>query len=199
MLTIGLTGGIGSGKSSVSEWFKEKGVPVIDADQIVHELLDGDQDIIAELVAEFGTDILDVSGEKINRRVLGFKVFADEKARRRLEQIIQPRVNNIMRQERINLERKGFNICVWDAPLLIEGGLRLEVDQIWLVWVPRDVQIERVYGRDKLSRTEIIDRILAQMDLDEKKKLSNVVIDNSGSWTDTQAQLEYQYFKIQHN
>jgi dephospho-CoA kinase len=197
MLTIGLTGGIGSGKSSVSKWFKEKGIPVIDADQIVHELLDGNQEAIAELVKEFGTDILDASGEKINRRALGLKVFNDEKSRRRLEQIIQPRVNNIMRQERINLERRGFNICVWDAPLLIEGGLRLEVDQVWVVWVPREVQIERVYGRDKLSRTEIIDRILAQMDLDEKKKLSDVLIDNSGSWNDTQAQLEYHYYKLE--
>lgn len=197
MFTIGLTGGIGSGKSSVSQWFKEKGVPVIDADKIVHSLLDGDQEVIAELVAEYGADILDDSGKKINRRVLGSKVFGDEQARRKLEQIIQPRVNNIMRQERINLERKGFKLCVWDAPLLIEGGLRQEVDQVWVVWVPRDVQIERVSDRDNLTREEITSRILAQMSLDEKRKISDIVIDNSGNWTQTQTQLEEFYKTVQ--
>jgi dephospho-CoA kinase (EC 2.7.1.24) len=193
MLTIGLTGGIGSGKSSVSQWFKEKGIPVMDADKIVHSLLDGDQEAIAELVAEFGTEILDVSGEKINRRVLGGKVFGDEQARRRLEQIIQPRVNSIMKQKRANLEKQGFTLCVWDAPLLFEGGRRKDVDQVWVVWVPQEIQIERVFGRDKLTKNEILDRILAQMPLDEKIKLSDVVVDNSGSWEQTLAQLEDYY------
>jgi len=198
MLTIGLTGGIGSGKSSVSQWFKDKGIPVIDADKIVHSLLDGDQEAITELVNEFGPEILDETGEKINRRVLGAKVFGDEQARRRLEQIIQPRVNSTMAQERNNLEKQGFTLCVWDAPLLIEGGLRKAVDQVWVVWVPQEVQIERVFGRDKLSKTEILDRILAQMPLDEKIKLSDVVVDNSGNWEKTLAQLEgyYQEFLI---
>ncbi|MHB8126723.1 MAG: dephospho-CoA kinase [Desulfitobacteriaceae bacterium] len=197
MLTIGLTGGIGSGKSSVAQWFKEQGVPIIDADQIVHNLLNSDQKIISELVDEFGNEILDTSGEKINRQVLGSKVFGDKQARHKLEQIIHPHVVRIMRQERIDLEHEGLKICVWDVPLLFEGGLHKYVDQVWVVWVPQEVQIQRVLGRDKLTRTEIIDRILAQLSLNDKLKFADVVIDNSGDWTHTQTQLEELFSVIQ--
>ncbi len=188
MLIIGLTGGIGSGKSSVAKWFKEQGIPVLDADQIVHSLFHDDQDILTELVEEFGEEILDTQG-KINRQVLGRKIFDDDQARHKLEKIVHPRVSKKMQQEQIKLENEGFQLCIWDVPLLLEGGLEDSVDQVWVVWVPREVQIQRVLGRDKLTREEIMARIMAQMPLDDKVKLANVVIDNSGNWSQTQNQL----------
>ncbi|MFZ3101010.1 MAG: dephospho-CoA kinase [Desulfitobacteriaceae bacterium] len=188
MLIIGLTGGIGSGKSSVAKWFKEQGIPVLDADQIVHSLFNNDQALLTELVKEFGEGILDTQG-KINRQVLGRKIFDNDQARHKLEKIVHPRVSKKMRQEQIKLEKEGVQLCVWDVPLLLEGGLKDSVDQVWVVWVPREVQIQRVLGRDKLTREEIMARIVAQMPLDDKVKLANVVIDNSGNWSQTQNQL----------
>ncbi len=197
MLTIGLTGGIGSGKSSVAKWFKDQGIPVLDADQIVHNLLNSDQEIISELVKEFGAEIMDSQGNKINRQVLGRKVFANEHARHRLEQIIHPRVSMKMQLDRNKLEQEGRTLCILDIPLLLEAGFNKDVDQIWVVWVPREVQIQRVLGRDKLTREEIMARIVVQMPLDDKVKLANVVIDNSQNWTQTQTQLENLYNAIQ--
>ena len=197
MLTIGLTGGIGSGKSSVAKWFKDQGIPVLDADQIVHNLLNSDQEIISELVREFGAEIMDSQGNKINRQVLGRKVFANEHARHRLEQIIHPRVSMKMQLDRNKLEQEGRTLCILDIPLLLEAGFNKDVDQIWVVWVPREVQIQRVLGRDKLTREEIMARIVVQMPLDDKVKLANVVIDNSQNWTQTQTQLENLYNAIQ--
>lgn len=197
MLTIGLTGGIGSGKSSVAQWFKEQGIPVLDADQIVHNLLNCDQEIISELVREFGAEIMDSQGNKINRQILGRKVFGNDHARHRLEQIIHHRVIITMQQDRIKLEQEGFRLCILDVPLLLEAGFTKYVDQVWVVWVPREVQIQRVLSRDKLTRTEIIARILAQMSLDDKIKFADVVVDNSQNWTQTQTQLEDLYNAIQ--
>ena len=196
MFTIGLTGGIGSGKSSVSQWFKDKGTPVLDADQIVHHLLSNDHDIIIELVEEFGGDILDSSGEKINRQILGRKVFEDDYARHKLERIVHPRVSGTMQQEQTRLEHEGTKLCVWDVPLLLEVGFEKYVNKVWVVWVPCEVQIQRVLGRDKLTRPEIIARISAQMSLDDKIKLADVVIDNSGNWSQTQNQLESLYSSL---
>lgn len=197
MLTIGLTGGIGSGKSSVAKWFKDQGIPVLDADQIVHNLLNSDQETISELVKEFGAEIMDSQGNKINRQVLGRKVFGNEHARHRLEQIIHPRVSMKMQLDRNKLEQEGRTLCILDIPLLLEAGFNKDVDQIWVVWVPREVQIQRVLGRDKLTREEIMARIVVQMPLDDKVKLANVVIDNSQNWTQTQTQLENLYNAIQ--
>ena len=197
MLTIGLTGGIGSGKSSVAQWFKEQCITVIDEDQIVHNLLNVDQEIISQLVREFGAEIMHTQGNKINRQVLGRKVFVDDHARHRLEQIIHPRVMSTMHQNRNELEQKGLTLCIWDVPLLLEVGFDKYIDQVWVVWVPREVQIQRVLARDKLTRTEIIARISAQMALDDKIKFADVVIDNSRSWHQTQTQLENSFKTLQ--
>ena len=189
MFTIGLTGGIGSGKSTVAQWFKEHGVPVLDADKTVHRLLQTDSSTISTLVHEFGPEILGENGE-INRTKLGSWIFCNEDARKRLERILHPRVVESMKDEQAALRNTGAKFCVWDVPLLFEAGFEKFVNEVWVVWVPRDLQILRVLARDKLSPAEVEARIAAQASLDEKRKQADVVIDNSGSESETERQLE---------
>lgn len=189
MLNIGLTGGIGSGKSTVSRWFINKGVPVLDADKTVHRLLQSDSVTIAKLSQEFGLDILDKDGQ-IDRSKLGKQVFKDDEARKRLERIVHPRVIECLNDEKKALRDAGAKLCLWDVPLLFEAGFDKYVDEVWVVWVPRDLQICRVLARDKLSLEEVEARIAAQESLDEKRLRADVVIDNSGDESQTLSQLE---------
>lgn len=189
MLTIGLTGGIGSGKSTVAQWFEQQGVPVMDADKTVHRLLQSDSLTISKLVREFGSEILGEHGE-INRVELGRRVFKEGDARRRLERIMHPLVIECMNSERDVQRSLGTKVCVWDVPLLFETGFDQFVDVVWVVWVPRDLQIKRVLARDKLRQDEVEARIAAQQSLDDKRKRADVVIDNSGNQKETMRQLE---------
>lgn len=195
MLNIGLTGGIGSGKSTVAQWFIKQGVPVLDADKIVHRLLKSDPITIAKLVEEFGIDIQDENGQ-INRSKLGERVFREEAARKRLERIVHPRVVESMYQEKETFRKTGVQACVWDVPLLFEAGFEKFVDEVWVVWLPRDLQVSRVLVRDKLSLSEVEARIAAQGSLDEKRQRADVVIDNSGDESQTVSQLEAEWKKL---
>ena len=195
MFTIGLTGGIGSGKSTVAQWLKKHGVPVLDADKTVHRLLQSDSSIISKLVHEFGSEILG-DNEGINRSKLGLRIFRDEDARKRLERIVHPRVIECMKDEQTALQNTGAKFCVWDVPLLLEAGFVNFVDEVWVVWVPRDLQISRVLARDKLSLAEVEARIAAQGSLDEKRQQADVVIDNSGSALETERQLKKIWEKL---
>jgi len=198
VFTIGLTGGIGSGKSTVAQWFAKHGVPVLDADKTVHRLLQADSSTISKLVHEFGPEILGENGE-INRSKLGIRIFCEEDARKRLERIVHPRVVECMKDEQAAFRDTGAKFCVWDVPLLIEAGFEKFVDEVWVVWVPRDLQILRVLARDKLSLAEVEARIAAQGSLDEKRQQADVVIDNSGSELETERQLEEIWEKLMVN
>lgn len=189
MFTIGLTGGIGSGKSTVARWFIKRRVPVLDADKTVHRLLESDSLVIEKSSLEFGPEILDNKGQII-RSKLGGLVFNNEDARKRLERIVHPRVIECMMAEQASLKNNKEEVCVWDVPLLIEAGFDKFVDEVWVVWIPRDLQILRVRERDNLSLVEIEARINAQGSLDDKRQRAHVVIDNSGNELQTMAQLE---------
>lgn len=195
MLNIGLTGGIGSGKSTVAQWFVKQGVPVVDADKTVHRLLLADSTTISKVIEEFGRDILD-ENQHINRSILGELVFKDDDARRRLERIVHPRVVQSMTEERDALRDCGAEICIWDVPLLFEAGFEKYVDEVWVVWIPRSLQISRVLARDKLVLSEVEARIASQGSLDEKRLRADVVIDNSGNWSQTESQLEDMWKKL---
>jgi len=196
MLIIGLTGGIGSGKSTVAKWFQEQGVAVMDADKIVHNLLKTDELTISSLRQKFGPDIFNEDGQ-ISRPKLGAVVFSQEKVRKWLEEIIHPRVLEWMKEESEALRKTGAKICVWDVPLLFETGFEKSVDQVWVVWVPGDQQIKRVQERDNLNKSEVEARIAAQGSLEEKCKRADVVIDNSGTELETRRQLDDLWKKIQ--
>lgn len=195
MLTIGLTGRIGSGKSSVSRWFMAKGVQVLDADQIAHGILARDKTVIEKIRMHFGSEVITEVGE-VNLRELGKLVFKDHLARQRLEELVHPAIISSLLQRSKALASQGIPLLIWDVPLLFETGLDKLVDEIWVVWVDLETQLKRIVERDALPLEEIRVRIKAQTSLDEKAKAADVFIDNSGSWAETEVQLEKEWKRI---
>ncbi|MEL1134370.1 dephospho-CoA kinase [Desulfitobacterium sp. THU1] len=194
MFVIGLTGGIGSGKSTVSRWLSEHGIPIIDADRTVHELYDAPE-TIAAITAAFGHGIV-TDGGLINRRALGSIVFTDDLALKQLERILHPLVRRDMLKQQETIALAGHKVCIWDVPLLFEAGFYEHMDEIWVVWVPAMMQKQRVMKRDALTLEEVELRMQAQFSLDEKRKKADVVIDNSGNWLQTEVQLRKEMERI---
>ena len=200
--TLGLTGGIGSGKSTVSRMLAELGAVVIDADAIVHELQAPGTPLLAEIVAEFGDAILTDTGA-LDRKALGAIVFADPDARARLGAIVHPAVGAEMARRTQAARDAGVALIVLDIPLLFEGrkagtgtAARMGYDQTLLVWVPATVQRERTVARDGCTPAEAQARIDAQMPIDEKKALADHVIDNSGDEAATLRQVDALYTSL---
>jgi len=183
MLTIGLTGGIASGKTSVANWFEAKGIPVINADKTAHELME-QQAVITVLVEEFGGEYL--TGGKINRALLGDKVFRDAESRRKLEKIMHPLVLQSMKEKRELLKNQKHKAVIFDVPLLLEVGWDKYVDKIWVVYVTPKIQKKRLMARNGFTEQEAELRIASQMPLIEKVKRADLVIDNSGTWEQTE-------------
>ena len=198
-VVIGLTGGIGSGKSTVARMLRELGATVIDADAIVHELQAPGMPMVAELAEAFGPGILDAAGA-LDRKALGGIVFGDEAARLRLNAIVHPPVGaEFARRLAAALAAKS-PLVVLDIPLLFEGresgrgsAAARRVETTVVVWAPEAVQIERQTARDGCSREEAQQRVRAQLPLDRKRELADHVIDNSGSLADTERQVRALY------
>ena len=188
MIVIGLTGGIASGKSTVSAILRELGAPVVDADQIVRQLQAPGTPMLAAIVREFGPEVIRPDGS-LDRAALGRVVFADPARRRALEAIVHPAVRQEMWKQVAECRARGARAVVLDVPLLLEGGLDRQVDQVWVVWVDRETQLARLMARDGLDRTQAEQRINAQMSLDEKRQRADVVIDNCGTVEATRSQV----------
>ncbi|MGC8658295.1 MAG: dephospho-CoA kinase [Desulfomonilaceae bacterium] len=195
-LTVGLTGGIASGKSSVSQIFRARGIPVICADELAHEVVKPGSDGIKEIAAAFGDSVLDVDGT-LNRPEVARIVFSDPAKRKTLESIIHPKVSR--EKERLAKEymRKGHRIVVVDVPLLFEAGWETDFDLVILVYAPRKLQKKRLLQRDNISADEASARLSAQMDIESKKTLADIVIDNSGVLSDTEFQVSSIIDKLQ--
>ncbi|WP_010238403.1 dephospho-CoA kinase [Clostridium arbusti] len=189
MLKVGLTGGIGTGKSTVSRMFKERSIPVIDADVISREVLNLYPELLEEIKNEFGSEFFDEYG-RLLRRKLGDYVFTSEIKRKRLEEIIMPYIKKDIFKHIKLYEDLKESICILDAPILIETGINDDMDLNVLVWVDKDTQIKRVMDRDKMSRDQVMNRIRAQMPLEEKKKYVDIVIDTSINVEYTEKQVE---------
>ena len=199
---LGLTGGIGSGKSTVGAILQTLGATLIDADRIVHELQGPGQPMLAELAAEFGQEILDGAGH-LDRKALGAIVFEDRDARRRLGLIVHPQVGMEMLRQVDAAREANAPMAVADIPLLFEGrrdgrdtASLLGVEGVILAWVPVEVQIERTMDRDHCSRDEALARIRAQVPIDEKRALADYVIDNTGTREHTEQQVRDLYAKL---
>jgi len=199
---VGLTGGIGSGKSSVASLLRALGALLIDADAIVHELQGPGSPLLGEMVREFGPGILDANGA-LARETLGQIVFADAEKRARLGAIVHPRVGVEMARRLEAARARGVPLVVLDVPLLLEGRAAgragasgLPYDAVIVVWAPESVQLERQMRRDGRDRDESLRRIRAQMPLDEKRRLADHVIDNSGSREDTERQVRALYRQL---
>lgn len=196
MNVIGLTGGIGSGKSTVSSYLKEKGYTIIDADQIARRVTEPGSPILDQLAAAFGQDILFEDGS-LNRKKLGHIVFADPEKKARLDQITLGAVCGKIREdlESVREAAKGGKtdadgIVVLDVPLLFETGLDELADAVWVVDATDETRIRRVCARDQMSRQDAENRLASQMSREERCRRADSVIDNSGDLDHLYEQIE---------
>ena len=184
MLVVGLTGGICSGKSTVAAMFGRLGAVVIDADRVAHKLQARGQPLFEAIVSAFGQQIVGDDG-RIDRRKLGTIVFADPKARVRLEELLHPAIIAECERRIQQAAASGAAICLLDAALLIESGRHARFDTIILVEASEADQLERLMTRMGLSREDAIQRIRSQMPSEEKSRHASFVIQNSGPLEET--------------
>lgn len=186
---LGLTGGIASGKSTVSEYIKSYGVPVVDADLVARDVMKAGAPAVLEIRDQFGEEVLLENGE-INREYLGRLVFNSFEKRNQLNAIVQDRIREALEKEIAKHLKKEPPLLVLDIPLLYEEGYEDEVDEVMVVYVDPDVQKERLLNRDEnLSETDALNRMYSQMPLSEKTKLADVVINNNGTVNETLSQV----------
>ncbi len=179
MKVIGLTGGIGSGKSTVSRFLAELGAVVLDADKVGHEVFKPDTDAWREVVAVFGRQILAPGGE-IDRKKLGELVFGKPESLSRLNQIMHPRMYDIVKARFEEYRQQGVGVVVLEAPLLVEAGWTSLVDEVWVVVASEPSVLGRLKGRVGLSREEALARIRSQLSNEERVKHADVVINSDG-------------------
>jgi dephospho-CoA kinase len=185
MLIVGLTGGVASGKTSVSQVFKEEGAYIIDADRIARELVHPHKPAWSELIKAFGKEILRKDGS-IHRKKLADQVFTDPKLRKVLNQILHPRIKEEMHRRAKEIgEKDPEAIVVIDAPLIVELGNHRAMDQLIVVTTTEGQQIERLKDRDEVSREMALKILSSQMPLQEKEKLADFIIRNEGSLEET--------------
>jgi dephospho-CoA kinase len=191
MRVLGLTGGIGSGKSMVAQMFARLGAAVIDADQLAREVVEPGQPALEEIAATFGRDVLLPDG-RLDRAKLAGIIFADPVERAKLDAITHPRIRARMDEE-IRARRSGPGVLIVDIPLLYENDRTYSVERVIVVWVDPQTQLRRIRQRDGLSADAAGQRIAAQMPLEAKRARADHVIDNSGTREDTRRQVEAIY------
>jgi dephospho-CoA kinase len=185
MLIVGLTGGVASGKTAVSQVLKEEGAYIIDADQIARELVQPHKPAWNDLIRAFGKEILQEDGF-IHRKKLADKVFADPKKRKLLNQILHPRIKEEMDRRTKEIGQKDPEaIVVIDAPLIVELGDHREMDKLIVVASTQTQQIERLKERDRIGPEEALRILSSQMPVEEKVNLADFVIRNEGSLEET--------------
>jgi dephospho-CoA kinase len=199
---VALSGGIGSGKSTILALLVELGATPIDADAIVHELQAPGTPMLAAMAQAFGDHIINPDGS-LDREAVSAIVFRDSDARVRLGAIVHPPVIAEMMRRADAGRRRGDPLVVLDIPLLFEGAKRgtgaalaTRYDATILAWVPVETQIERTMARDRCDRGETERRIAAQLPIDEKREMADYVIDNSGSRQETAAQVRKLYTEL---
>jgi len=189
VIKIGLTGGIGSGKSTVSAILKNNKFKIIDADNIAKEVLEKNPQILETVRVEFGSGFFDWRGE-FRRKEFGNHIFRFPKQRIKYEQIIMPYIKASIEKELDNYKKKKEKIIILDAPTLIENKMHEEMDFVILVCADNSVQIKRIIERDKLNKVDAVSRINSQMSMEEKKEYANILIDNNGDLENTKKQVE---------
>lgn len=189
MYVIGLTGGIASGKSTVSRILSQLGAFILDADQIAHAVMEPGCPAWEDIVNTFGKAVLLADRRTIDRRELGNIVFHDKSARNRLEEIMHPRIKQCIEDKIKEYARRDGKILVLDIPLLYEVGWQKLASEVWVVYVNSDTQLQRLMHRSGLPPDEAAVRIAAQMDLAAKARLADVVIDNNGDLQHTRGQV----------
>ncbi|MEK5456116.1 dephospho-CoA kinase [Bacillus sp. FSL R5-0586] len=188
-LVIGLTGGIASGKSTVSQMIKEKGIRVVDADIIAKEAVSKGAPALHQIVQTFGEEVLLPNGE-LNRQQLGAIIFSDEEKRKKLNAIVHPEVRKEMLKQRDEGVSNQETFVVLDIPLLFESKLEELVDRIIVVYTTPELQLSRLMNRNDLSEEEALNRIHSQQPLEEKCQKADRVIENTKDLAFMRKQLE---------
>ena len=188
MFKIGLTGGIASGKSTVLTYFKDKGIPYIDADIVAREIVEPGTEGLKAIVDTFGSNVLQDDGT-LNREALGAIVFHNEEKRQLLNSCLKIHIRNRIMELTSQYEQGNTPILIYDIPLLIEGEWYTMMDEVWLVYVNEMTQIERLMSRNGYTREDALARINSQMRLDDKRAYADVIIDNNGTPHDLTVQL----------
>lgn len=189
-MNIGLTGGIATGKSTVSQMLVARGAALIDADVVARKIMEPGHPVLAKVVERFGETVLLADG-RLNRKRLGEIVFSDATERKALEAITHPAIRLEMKAELDALEQENpERLVVADIPLLYESGLEELYEKIMVVYVPRTLQLERLMQRDGLPREQAELRLAAQMDIEEKRRRADILIDNSHGIKETECQID---------
>ena len=188
MFKIGLTGGIASGKSTVLTYFKDKGIPYIDADIVAREVVEPGTEGLKAIVDTFGSHVLHDDGT-LNREALGAIVFHNDEKRQLLNSCLKTHIRNRIMELTSQYEQGNTPILIYDIPLLIEGEWYTMMDEVWLVYVNETTQIERLMSRNGYTREDALARINSQMRLDDKCAYADIIIDNNGTPHDLTVQL----------
>ncbi|HFG4338831.1 TPA: dephospho-CoA kinase [Staphylococcus aureus] len=185
---IGLTGGIASGKSTVSELLSVFGFKVVDADKAAREAVKKGSKGLAQVREVFGDEAIDENGE-MNRRYMGDLVFNHPEKRLELNAIIHPIVQDIMEEEKQEYLKQGYNV-IMDIPLLFENELENTVDEVWVVYTSESIQMDRLMQRNNLSLEDAKARVYSQISIDKKSRMADHVIDNLGDKLELKQNLE---------
>lgn len=191
-MNIGLTGGIATGKSTVSSLLVARGALLIDADQIAREIMLPGHPILNQVAEHFGQAILQEDGS-LNRKALGNIIFANPEERKVLESITHPAIRSLIRERLVDYEvRYPKKLVVADIPLLYESGSAYEdfFDEIMVVYIPRELQLERLMKRDGINEEQAENRLRAQLDIEWKKERADIVIDNRFGPEQTEQQID---------
>lgn len=194
MKVIGLTGGIGSGKSTVARFLAELGAVTIDLDKVGHEVLE-QPDVRARVAAEFGQGILDSRGE-VDRGRLGRLVFTDGDALARLNKITHPAIDETVRAKLDEQRRRGTKVVVLEAAAILEAGKTAGFDELWVTVATEEVALERLAGRGGLSRKEALARIRSQLSNEERLRHADVVIDTDLSLDELKEKVTVEWRRL---
>ncbi|WP_195853909.1 dephospho-CoA kinase [Aerococcus tenax] len=186
---LGLTGSIATGKSTVSNYFKKVGFPVVDADLGARAVVEPGTQGLQAIKEHFGEDFLFPNGT-LNRKKLGDVVFTDQDQLKALNQLLLPYIYDWVNDQAQSYQDQGHQLIVLDIPLLYETKYQDACDAVMLVYVPESIQLQRLMDRDNLSEDEAFDRMLSQYNIEQKLRWADIVIDNQGSIQQTEKQVE---------
>ena len=189
MKIVGLTGGISSGKSTVSSYLKQLKIPVIDADEVARKVVEPNSQGAIEIRKAFGSDVFEEDGS-LNRKKLGALIFSNTENRKKLDELLQPLIKIMILDEIEEYRQKGENMIVLDLPLLFEKQYEELCEEIIVVYIPKELQLERLMKRNQYTKQEALSRIDSQLSIEEKRKRATVLLDNQGTIQQLYHQVE---------
>lgn len=188
MKWIGLTGGIATGKSTVSAILKDRGYPVVDADDLAREVIQPGTIGLSQVIQAFGPEVLGPDGQ-LDRQKMAKLVFSDRQKLLKLESIIHPRIQDRVKQLKAQFQGSGAKVAFYDVPLLFEKNMKAQFELVVLVYASADEQRRRMKKRNQYSDLEVETRLASQLSIDDKVKLADFVVYNTGSIDDLQTQV----------